>query len=89
MPKRETVEAFVAMVESNQHDLAIGKGVLFLAELRKTLGAEKFDKMMDEFGRTNAGKPVTTEQFVEAVERTYGRPLGLAFDGIVEPADQN
>ncbi len=45
------------------YDLASGKGVLLLAELRTKMGAAKFEEMMDEFGRANAGKEVTTAQF--------------------------
>src|SRR5207247_1604276 len=43
--------------------VASGKGVLLLHELRGLMGAEAFDKMMDQFGRENAGKPVSAEQF--------------------------
>jgi hypothetical protein len=55
--------------------VASGKGVLLLHELRSQLGPEKFDSMMDEFGRSNAGKPVTTAQFVEHVEKSAGKPM--------------
>jgi hypothetical protein len=56
-----------------------GKGVLLLHELRSQLGAEKFDAAMDEFGRANAGRPVTTAQFVEHLEKTAGKPLKDTF----------
>ncbi len=55
--------------------VASGKGVLLLHELRGLLGAEKFDAMMDEFGRANAGKPVTVARFVEHAEKAAGKPL--------------
>jgi hypothetical protein len=55
--------------------IASGKGVLLLNELRNQVGADKFDAMMDEFGRANAGKTVTTAQFVEHAEKAAGKPL--------------
>jgi hypothetical protein len=55
--------------------IASGKGVLLLHELRNQLGPDKFDPMMDEFGRAHAGKPVTTAQFVEHVEHSAGKSL--------------
>jgi hypothetical protein len=61
-------------------DLAGGKGVLLLAELRKQMGDEKFDNMMDAFGRANAGKEVTTAQFREHAEKVCGKPLASLFD---------
>jgi hypothetical protein len=61
-------------------DLASGKGILLLAELRKQMGGEKFDDMMDAFGRANAGKEVTTAQFREHAEKACGKPLASLFD---------
>jgi Phospholipase B/Peptidase family M1 domain len=55
--------------------ISSGKGVLLLNELRTQLGSDKFDAMMDEFGRANAGKPVSTAQFIEHVEKAAGKPL--------------
>ncbi len=65
------------------YDLASGKGVLLLAELRTKMGAAKFEEMMDEFGRANAGKEVTTAQFREHAERACGKPLAELFDPYV------
>jgi hypothetical protein len=62
------------------YDLASGKGVLLLAELRGRMGAEKFDEMMDAFGRANAGKEVTAAQFREHAEKACGKPLASLFD---------
>jgi Phospholipase B len=56
--------------------VASSKGVLLLHELRTQVGAEKFDAMMDEFGRANAGKPVAAAQFIECAEKAAGHPLG-------------
>jgi hypothetical protein len=47
--------------------VAEGKGVLLMHALRVHLSAETFDDLMDRFGRANAGKPVTTALFREAV----------------------
>src|SRR5204862_873180 len=51
------------------YDIAVGKGVLVLEGLRRQMGAEAFDRMMDEFGRANAGKEVTAAQFRECVAK--------------------
>jgi len=58
------------------YDIASGKGVLILAELRSRLGAEPFDKLMDEFGRAHAGLPVSSSAFFDATEKALGKPLG-------------
>jgi hypothetical protein len=57
------------------YEIAAGRGVLVLAELRKTLGSETFDALMDEFGRAHAGKPATTSGFFEAAAEAHGKPL--------------
>ncbi len=64
--------------------VASGKGVLLLHELRGKLGAEKFDAIMDAFGRANAGKPVTTAQFIEHAEKAAGQPLKDFFKAWLE-----
>lgn len=61
------------------YKIASGKGVLVLAELRRTLGDETFFKLMDEFGREHAGKPVTSSDFAAAASRAAGRDLGSFF----------
>ncbi len=68
------------MRESDWHKVAQGKGVLLLHALRTRLGAEVFDKMMDDFGTVNAGKPVSTEQFVAGAEKAAGKSLAPFFD---------
>ena len=54
------------LTQDEWYQTAAGKGVLLLSALRAKMGDEPFLKLMKEFGRANAGKPVTTEQFVEA-----------------------
>ena len=66
------------------YDIAVGKGVLVLAALRRQMGAEAFEKAMDEFGRANAGKEVTAEQFVAFLKKASGKQL-LSADP--EPGD--
>jgi hypothetical protein len=61
------------------HDVLTNKGVLFLAQLRKKIGGEKFDAAMMEFGKENAGKLVSTEQFQRAMEKQSGGSLGDEF----------
>jgi len=61
-------------------DLASGKGMLLLAELRTQMGDEKFEEMMDAFGRANAGKEVTTAQFRAHAEKACGKPLASLFE---------
>ncbi len=58
------------------YDIASGKGVLILAELRSQFGKEPFDKFMDDFGRSHAGKPVSSSVFLDAAEKSLGKPLG-------------
>jgi hypothetical protein len=53
---------------------------LLLSALRDKMGAAKFDGMMDEFGRANAGKEVATVAFRRASEIAAGQPLGEFFD---------
>jgi hypothetical protein len=62
------------------YDIASGKGILLLHDLRSHLGAEKFDEFMDAFGRANAGKEVTSEQFREHAEKVAGKPLRDLFE---------
>ena len=52
---------------ARRHAEQSGYGVLALDALRKHVGAEPFAKALDDFGRANAGKPVTVAAFAEAV----------------------
>ena len=58
-----------------QYWIAVGKGVLILRDLRKTVGAEKFGDLMDSFGRANAGKKVTIQDFADQVSKQTGKDL--------------
>lgn len=61
------------------YDIASGKGVLLLADLRSQLGDDVFLKLMDDFGHKHAGQEVSTEQFREAVEALAYKPMKPQF----------
>jgi hypothetical protein len=54
--------------------VAVGKGVLLLNELRKSIGAAPFDELMDQFGRAHAGKDADTASFVAFVDKLGRTP---------------
>jgi Phospholipase B len=58
------------------YEIASGKGVLILAELRALMGGSRFDAFMDDFGRAHAGRPGSTAAFFDAAEKAQGKPLG-------------
>jgi hypothetical protein len=60
--------------------IASGKGVLLLDALRQKIGADRFDDMMNRFGKEYAGKPVTTAAFRAHVEKAAGMELDGFFD---------
>ena len=57
------------------YDISSSKGVLILAQLRKMMGDQSFIKLMDDFGRTHAGRGVTTTEFFAAAQKAHGHPL--------------
>jgi hypothetical protein len=61
------------------YDVITGKGVLLLNDLRNLIGRTEFDKLMDQFGRNNAGKAVTVEQFLFFLEKATKKDLGVFF----------
>jgi hypothetical protein len=65
------------------YNIASGKGVLFLHELRKKLGDGKFADMMDAFGQDFGGKEATTAEFQAHVVKWAngsGGDLSALFD---------
>ncbi len=66
--------------QNDWHKVALGKGVLLLAALRTKMGEAEFEKMMDAFGRANAGKAVSTEQFRAHAGKWRGAPGGAFFE---------
>lgn len=53
---------------------------MLLAALRVQIGAEKFDRLMDEFGQKQAGQAVTTADFRQHVERSAGTAAVVTLD---------
>ncbi len=59
-PLLETKSDFA---QADWYRVAAGKGVMLLSALRKQLGAERFARCLDEFGKAHAGQTVTTDDF--------------------------
>ncbi len=57
------------------YDIAAGKGVLILAELRRSMGDQTFLAFMDQFGRAHAGRAATSAAFLAAAEKAHGKTL--------------
>ncbi len=57
------------------YDIASGKGVLVLAELRSVMGDARFVSFMDEFGRKHAGSAVESTHFFQEAEKAHGKPI--------------
>jgi hypothetical protein len=62
------------------YSIAAGKGVMLLAALRRAMGADPFDKFMDDFGVAHGGRETTTQEFVEAARKAAGRSLDKFFE---------
>jgi hypothetical protein len=61
--------------------IAAGKGFWVLHDLRKRIEDEPFEEIMQSFGKENAGKPTTTQQFGKHVEKqTNGKYPGRTLD---------
>ena len=56
------------------------RGASVLHMLRKHLGEENWWKTIKHYVRSNANKPVSTEDFREAVEEASGEPMDWFFD---------
>jgi hypothetical protein len=57
------------------YDIATGKGVLVLAQLRSVMGESAFESFLDDFGRAHAGRAVDTAAFFQAAEKAHGQTL--------------
>ena len=62
------------------YDIASGKGVLILAQMRALMEADRFETFMDDFGRAHAGRAVSTTAFFDAAEKAHGKPLAQLKD---------
>jgi hypothetical protein len=65
--------------DDSWYRVAAGKGFWLMHELRQTLGNEAFEEAMQSFGKENAGKAVTTEQFRKHLEKVGKKPLEKLF----------
>jgi hypothetical protein len=65
---------------SEWYDIARGKGVLLLSALRTAVGAEQFDRLMDEFGQAHAGREVATEEFTVYFKKEAGKSAADVFE---------
>ncbi|HTU18753.1 MAG TPA: C45 family autoproteolytic acyltransferase/hydrolase [Gemmataceae bacterium] len=62
------------------HRLSAGKGVWLLHSLRRQMGANAFDAMMDAFGRAHAGRPVSAALLQAHVEKWVANKRTDFFD---------
>jgi hypothetical protein len=85
-PRTSLANVHLSTRSRTGYDLASGKGVFVLAELRAALGDAKFRDLMDAFGREHAGQAVATEEFRAAAEKAADEPLGWVFDSWVSSA---
>jgi hypothetical protein len=69
-----------ALAQDDWYQVASGKGVLLLAELRQLVGPAKFEELMESFGKEHGGKAVTTAQFRSHMEKAAGQKLQGFFD---------
>ena len=60
--------------------IAQSKGFMLLHELRSILGDKLFAETLDSFGTQNAGKDVSSADFVAHVEKAAGKSLKPFFD---------
>ncbi len=72
------------LTSDDWYRIASGKGVLALHALRGCLGDPLFEETMDSFGRSHAGKRVTTAEFQAHVAKT-----GKSLDAFVRALHSN
>ncbi len=58
--------------QDDWYRVASGKGVLLLHGLRTRLGAEKFDALMEQFGKEHGGKPTSAAEFETFIVENTG-----------------
>jgi hypothetical protein len=66
--------------QNDWYRVSAGKGVWLLHGLRRQMGSDAFDAMMDAFGRKHAGKAVSTAEFRKHVEKWVGNSRADVFD---------
>jgi hypothetical protein len=62
------------------YQIASGKGVLLLDELRHIVGSDDFITMMDEFGRGHAGQRVSAADYVKVATGRWAKKVDGFFD---------
>src|SRR5262249_42449336 len=77
----------VALADINQdvaseawYQIASGKGLLVISDLRRFMGHTNFVAMMDEFGRRHAGQKVSTSEFSTFAAQRAGKDLSAFFE---------
>lgn len=65
--------------DSVSHQIANSKGFLVLDLLSRTVGRTRFSQILRDFTRRNAFRPVTWDEFLEAVEEGAGTSLKWFF----------
>ncbi|MBI1827683.1 MAG: hypothetical protein HY287_09205 [Planctomycetes bacterium] len=76
-PLRQIQSRFI---DNDWYQVAAGKGMLVLSELRRTIGDDAFIAAMDSFGVENGGKTVDSEQFIAHVEAKSDKKLDKFFE---------
>jgi len=66
--------------DANWYKLACGKGVLLLHSLRGLVGPQRFDCLMDSFGRAHAGREVSAAALRTHFEKSLGKSMADFFD---------
>lgn len=64
----------------NWYPIALGQSVSMLAELRRTLGAEEFDRQMDSFGLKHAGREIDVAEIRSHFEQNSVSDLKTVAD---------
>jgi hypothetical protein len=73
LPETPLAKIQSSNTSSDWYDLAAGKGVWVLAELRGLLGDAKFDELMQAYSRDYGGKPADAAEFRRRAEKLDGR----------------
>ncbi len=69
--------------QGDWYGVASGKGVLLLHGLRTRIGAEKFDALMEQFGKEHGGKPTSAAEFETFMVENTG-PDSKDVDGLLK-----
>ena len=72
-----------ALTNRDWYEMASGRGVLVLHQLRRLLGDPLFEETMDSFGREHAGQIVATAEFAAHIKKKTGKQMGAFFGRLV------